>query len=91
MKRVKAIVSYDGTQFSGYQIQPGMRTVQLEIDKALVKMHKDKEIYSVASGRTDAGVHANGQVIHFDTPLTLADRSVANGIKCPIANGYSNG
>ncbi|AMQ04767.1 MULTISPECIES: tRNA pseudouridine(38-40) synthase TruA [Sporosarcina] len=71
MQRVKAIVSYDGTRFSGYQIQPGMRTVQLEIDKALVKMHKDKEIFSVASGRTDSGVHANGQVIHFDTPLNL--------------------
>ena len=41
MQRVKAIVSYDGTLFSGYQIQPGMRTVQLEIDKALVKMHKN--------------------------------------------------
>ncbi len=71
MKRVKAIISYDGTHFAGYQSQPGMRTVQSEIDKALVKMHKDKGIHSVASGRTDAGVHANGQVIHFDTPLSL--------------------
>lgn len=71
MGRVKAIVAYDGTNFAGYQLQPGMRTVQAEIDKALVKIHKDKSVHSVASGRTDAGVHANGQVIHFDTSLTL--------------------
>lgn len=71
MNRVKAIVAYDGTHFAGYQFQPGMRTVQQEIDKALRKVHKDPSIYSVASGRTDAGVHATGQVIHFDTPLSL--------------------
>lgn len=71
MNRVKATVAYDGTNFAGYQLQPGMRTVQSEIDKALVKIHKDKKIHSVASGRTDAGVHANGQVIHFDTQLSL--------------------
>lgn len=71
MNRVKATVAYDGTNFVGYQSQPGKRTVQSEIDKALVKIHKDKKAHSVASGRTDAGVHANGQVIHFDTPLTL--------------------
>lgn len=71
MNRVKAIIAYEGTHFAGYQSQPGLRTVQSEVDKALVKIHKDKRIHSVASGRTDAGVHANGQVIHFDTPLTL--------------------
>lgn len=71
MKRVKAIVAYDGTNFAGYQSQPGLRTVQSEIDKALVKIHKKRPVHSVASGRTDAGVHANGQVIHFDTELTL--------------------
>lgn len=71
MKRVKATVSYDGTDYAGYQSQPNMRTVQSVIDKALVKLHKDKTVYSVASGRTDAGVHAFGQVIHFDTPLNL--------------------
>ncbi|MDN4606499.1 tRNA pseudouridine(38-40) synthase TruA [Sporosarcina highlanderae] len=72
MNRVKATVAYDGTNFAGYQFQPNMRTVQSVIDKALVKLHKDDSIYSVASGRTDAGVHAWGQVIHFDTPLELA-------------------
>ncbi|MHA6259221.1 tRNA pseudouridine(38-40) synthase TruA [Sporosarcina sp. CAU 1771] len=71
MNRVKAVIAYEGTHFAGYQSQPGLRTVQSEMDKALVKIHKDKQIHSVASGRTDAGVHANGQVIHFDTPLNL--------------------
>ncbi|MGE7545279.1 tRNA pseudouridine(38-40) synthase TruA [Sporosarcina newyorkensis] len=74
MKRMKATIAYDGTNFAGYQSQPNMRTVQSEIDKALVKLHKDDSVYSVASGRTDSGVHALGQVIHFDTPLDLADR-----------------
>ncbi|REB07891.1 tRNA pseudouridine(38-40) synthase TruA [Sporosarcina sp. BI001-red] len=73
MMRLKATVAYDGTQFSGYQSQPNMRTVQSDIDKALRKMHKDDSIHSVASGRTDAGVHAWGQVIHFDTPLNLTE------------------
>lgn len=72
MNRVKMTIAYDGTNFAGYQFQPGMRTVQSEVDKALRKVHKDQSIYSVASGRTDAGVHAFGQVIHFDTPLKLA-------------------
>ncbi|WP_153732620.1 tRNA pseudouridine(38-40) synthase TruA [Sporosarcina obsidiansis] len=74
MKRMKATISYDGTNFAGYQSQPNMRTVQSVIDKALVKLHKDSSVYSVASGRTDSGVHALGQVIHFDTPLDLGDR-----------------
>ena len=70
MKRVKAIVSYDGTRFSGYQIQPGMRTVQLEIDKALVKMHKETGnfVQSQVAGRMLVFMQ-HGQVIHFDTPL----------------------
>ncbi len=71
MKRMKATVAYDGTHFEGYQSQPKGRTVQREIDRALRKLHKDDTIYSVASGRTDAGVHALGQVIHFDTPLSI--------------------
>lgn len=71
MQRVKCTLAYDGTFFSGYQIQPNKRTVQEEIEKALMKLHKGKEVKIFASGRTDAGVHAKGQVIHFDTDLQI--------------------
>ena len=71
MKRLKATISYDGTLFSGYQVQPGERTVQLEVEQVLMKMHKGDKISVTASGRTDARVHATGQVIHFDTPLVI--------------------
>lgn len=71
MTRLKATISYDGTQFSGYQVQPGERTVQLEIEKVLKLMHKGVDVKITASGRTDARVHATGQVIHFDTPLAI--------------------
>lgn len=71
MRRMKAVVAYDGTHFQGYQSQPEGRTVQVEIDRALRRLHKDATIYTVASGRTDTHVHALGQVLHFDTPLEL--------------------
>ncbi|GAA0304294.1 tRNA pseudouridine38-40 synthase [Gracilibacillus halotolerans] len=69
--RMKMVISYDGTNFSGYQIQPGKRTIQGEIEKALGKMHKIDKVPVIASGRTDSGVHAIGQVIHFDTQLQI--------------------
>lgn len=71
MPRIKCTVSYDGTNFSGYQVQPGKRTVQGEMEKALEKLNKGNSIRVSASGRTDAGVHARGQVIHFDTALEI--------------------
>ncbi|ASS97709.1 MULTISPECIES: tRNA pseudouridine(38-40) synthase TruA [Geobacillus] len=70
--RIKCIIAYDGTHFSGYQIQPGKRTVQGEFEEVLRRMHKGTKVRVTASGRTDAGVHAYGQVIHFDTPLSLS-------------------
>lgn len=73
--RLKAIIRYDGTAFSGYQIQPNGRTVQGEIEKVLIKMHKGKSVRVTASGRTDQGVHAMGQVIHFDTDLKIPNES----------------
>ncbi|MFJ8100716.1 tRNA pseudouridine(38-40) synthase TruA [Lysinibacillus sp. NPDC096212] len=71
MRRLKAIISYDGTQFSGYQVQPGERTVQAEIERVLAIMHKGEKIKVTASGRTDARVHATGQTLHFDSPLAI--------------------
>ena len=73
MQRYKCIISYDGTNFSGYQVQPNKRTVQSEFEAALAKLHKGKEVKVFASGRTDAGVHAKGQVIHFDSPLSIPE------------------
>jgi tRNA pseudouridine38-40 synthase len=71
MQRLKCIMAYDGTDFSGYQIQPQSRTIQEEVEKALKKLHKGEEVKIYASGRTDAGVHAKGQVFHFDTKLDI--------------------
>jgi tRNA pseudouridine38-40 synthase len=71
MKRYKCMITYDGTFFAGYQVQPEKRTVQSELEKALRKMHKGEEVKVTASGRTDAGVHAKAQVIHFDSPYTF--------------------
>ncbi|RST71808.1 tRNA pseudouridine(38-40) synthase TruA [Siminovitchia acidinfaciens] len=72
MQRYKAIVAYDGSSFSGYQIQPKGRTVQGEIEQVLRKLHKGQPVGVTASGRTDSGVHARGQVIHFDSTLNLS-------------------
>ncbi|MEH7413922.1 tRNA pseudouridine(38-40) synthase TruA [Neobacillus drentensis] len=73
MQRYKSIISYDGSGFSGYQIQPRSRTVQSVLEAVLAKMHKGEQIKVSASGRTDAGVHAKGQVIHFDSPLSISE------------------
>ncbi|PEJ47450.1 MULTISPECIES: tRNA pseudouridine(38-40) synthase TruA [unclassified Bacillus (in: firmicutes)] len=71
MNRIKCIISYDGTLFSGYQVQPNQRTIQTDIETVLTKMHKGNPIKIHASGRTDTGVHAVGQVIHFDSEFNL--------------------
>ena len=70
MTRIKCVVSYDGSLFNGYQRQPGQRTVQGELEKVLSVINKT-EIQIHASGRTDAGVHAYGQVFHFDSHVNM--------------------
>ncbi|MTB69180.1 tRNA pseudouridine(38-40) synthase TruA [Streptococcus uberis] len=66
MTRYKAIISYDGSQFQGFQRQSHARSVQEEIEKTLTKLTNGKEIKVHGAGRTDSGVHAYGQVLHFD-------------------------
>ncbi|BAM60475.1 tRNA pseudouridine(38-40) synthase TruA [Streptococcus dysgalactiae] len=68
MTRYKATISYDGTLFSGFQRQSHARTVQEEIEKTLQKLASVQPVPIHGAGRTDAGVHAYGQVIHFDLP-----------------------
>ncbi|CCI85190.1 tRNA pseudouridine(38-40) synthase TruA [Lactobacillus pasteurii] len=66
--RYKMKLAYDGHLFHGFQIQPDQRTIQGTIENALKKMTKGQRIIVEGSGRTDAGVHALEQVIHFDYP-----------------------
>ncbi|GAA3633723.1 tRNA pseudouridine(38-40) synthase TruA [Lactobacillus hamsteri] len=66
--RYKMTMAYDGHLFHGFQMQPNQRTVQGTVEQALIKMTKGKRVIVEGSGRTDSGVHAIGQVIHFDYP-----------------------
>ena len=68
MTRYKAIISYDGHDFAGFQRQPHARSVQEEIEKTLTKINSGELVAIHGAGRTDSGVHALGQVIHFDLP-----------------------
>ncbi|HLX34214.1 MAG TPA: tRNA pseudouridine(38-40) synthase TruA [Candidatus Limnocylindrales bacterium] len=64
-KRFRATVEYDGTEFAGFQVQPGLRTVQGELETALARLMGGNRQPVDGAGRTDAGVHATGQVIAF--------------------------
>ena len=68
--RLRIDLSYDGTNFSGWAIQPDRRTVQSVVEGAL-RTVAQVNIESIVAGRTDAGVHAIGQVIHVDVPQSL--------------------
>jgi tRNA pseudouridine38-40 synthase len=65
--RIQFTCEYDGSGFAGWQVQPGLVTVQSELERSLEILFKEK-IQVVGSGRTDAGVHALGQRAHFDLP-----------------------
>jgi tRNA pseudouridine38-40 synthase len=73
-RRLRLDLSYDGTNFSGWAVQPDRRTVQQVIEDAISTVAQAKA-ETIVAGRTDAGVHATGQVIHVDLPesLELAD------------------
>ena len=68
--RVRIDLSYDGGGFSGWARQPGQRTVQQVLEDALSQvLRADPPVHLTVAGRTDAGVHARGQVAHADLPL----------------------
>ncbi|WP_429421831.1 tRNA pseudouridine(38-40) synthase TruA [Nocardia sp. GAS34] len=68
--RVRLDIAYDGTDFTGWARQPGLRTVQGVLEESLSKVLREPVQLTVA-GRTDAGVHAQGQVAHFDTTAEI--------------------
>ena len=65
--RLRLDIAYDGTNFSGWSKQPERRTVQSEVESALQRLTR-VHVETIVAGRTDAGVHASGQVVHVDIP-----------------------
>ena len=78
--RYRARVEYDGTEFAGVQAQPGRRTVQGELERVLAYLSGDHAFRIKAAGRTDAGVHATGQVIAFTWHGGMGARELGQAI-----------
>lgn len=87
--RYKATLAYDGTDFSGFQVQPNGRTVQGEIEKALQTINQESFIRIHPAGRTDAGAHAKGMVIHFDFPQSIPQAGLFRGLNTLIPDDIS--
>ena len=74
-RRLRLDIAYDGTNFFGWATQPGHRTLQDLVEEAISRISQTN-IDSIVAGRTDAGVHATGQVIHVDVPDAMFEREL---------------
>jgi len=83
MVNYKLILEYDGTDFSGFQIQPERRTVQGEMQHALNRLFPDGYCLA-AAGRTDAGVHALGQVVNVRAEKRFAPETLQNALNANL-------
>src|SRR5919198_547371 len=78
-RRLRLVVAYDGAAFSGFARQRGRRTVQGDLEERLGRLARGP-VVTVAAGRTDAGVHARGQVVHADVPARLDPERVRRSL-----------
>ncbi|MGE3538919.1 MAG: tRNA pseudouridine(38-40) synthase TruA [Candidatus Tectimicrobiota bacterium] len=78
MRRLKLLLEYNGSRYHGWQLQPHTLTVQGTLEACLARL-TNGPVRLYAAGRTDAGVHAVGQVAHFDTASTLALAALVRG------------
>jgi tRNA pseudouridine38-40 synthase len=81
-------VAYDGTNYCGWQVQPNGITVQAKLEEAFFAAFGQK-VTIVASGRTDSGVHAEGQVCHVDLDLTIPPERLADAINTYLPQDIS--
>ncbi|MGB7181449.1 MAG: tRNA pseudouridine(38-40) synthase TruA [Burkholderiaceae bacterium] len=79
MTRYALTLAYDGSRFDGWQTQPSGNTVQDKLELALAAI-AGHPVATICAGRTDAGVHANGQVVHFDSPAIRPDNAWVRGV-----------
>jgi hypothetical protein len=80
VRRFRATVEYDGTEFAGFQSQRNARTVQGELEAALSRLSGGNRQPVMGAGRTDAGVHATGQVIAFTYPGSLSVEALTDAL-----------
>lgn len=88
MQRVALGLRYDGTNYHGWQIQDGLRTLQGTVEHALSAV-ADRPIAVTCAGRTDAGVHAESQVIHFDTTASRSEHAWVFGANSNLPHDIS--
>lgn len=86
MQRYLIIFSYDGSDFAGYQIQPDLRTIQAELERALKKINNNQDTVIHSSGRTDKGVHANFQTAHFDLSVKITESKLKRALNSNMPN-----
>src|SRR6185369_9398362 len=83
MQTFRLTMAYDGTDFAGWQWQPNTRTIQNELETALEGI-TGKRPKCFASGRTDAGVHALGQVVSFDSETYLSGPALTKALNAEL-------
>jgi tRNA pseudouridine38-40 synthase len=74
MRKIRLLLSYDGSPYQGWQKQPGAQTVQGTLEAVLTQIYNEP-IRTIGSGRTDTGTHAVGQVVHFEAPKVLSSEA----------------
>lgn len=90
MVRVRLLLEYDGTDFAGFQAQgQGERTVQGELEAALTRITGAEKLRVHGAGRTDAGVHALGQVAHFDVDWKISEDKIAGALNANLPRDIS--
>ena len=84
MRNIRLTIEYDGKDFNGWQKQPNKLNIQGEIERAIMDITKEDKIDLIASGRTDAGVHALGQIANFRTNSTIPIEKFAMAINSKV-------
>jgi len=84
MRNLKLTIRYDGTDFFGWQVQPGRRTVQEVLEKAITAITQEERVWVNASGRTDSGVHAVGQVANVYTASKLSCAKLLKAVNAKL-------
>jgi tRNA pseudouridine38-40 synthase len=88
MARIALGIEYDGSAFCGWQTQPGGCGVQDHLEQALARVH-DGPVATIVAGRTDAGVHATGQVVHFDAENDRPETAWVRGVNTWLPPGVA--